>query len=204
MAELSSEPGRVADDDPPHWDAVVALYLDTQTKARRAAAWILSSPFDFEIEDVIHDAIVKAARNYHTLKQSDHASNWFLKIVICTAYDRRRIRSRRSRMESPLGAADDPEQVYGGLARGISPEESVLLRSGFEFLRSLPEKQRVAYLLKHFFGFNRDDIAEVLQCSPRTVNTHIRRAQAKADKKFSPAADIAGEAQQAHPRRSLA
>lgn len=196
-----ADPERGADDSPPHWAAVVNLYLDTRTEARRAAAWILGSLLDPEIEDVIHDGIVKAALNFHTLRKPECARSWFLKIVVCQACDRRRVRSRK---ESPAGSAGDLEQLGCALSCGVSPEEFPLLRAGLDFMNTLPEKQRVTYLLKHFFGFNREDIAEVLGCSPRTVNTHLRRAQAKVDKKFSPAADRAMEAQRAQSRRRTA
>jgi RNA polymerase sigma-70 factor, ECF subfamily len=205
MVELPPDPPeRGGDDDPPDWDMVVSLYRDLQTAARRAAAWILGSPLDSEIEDVIHDAIVKAARALPALRHSDRVHNWFLKIVICTARDRRRARSRRSRRESPVGSVGNLEQVYCASARGLLPGDFPLLCAGLEFINTLPEKQRMAYLLEHFFGLDREDIAEVLGCSPRTVGTHLRRAQAKAVKKFPPAADLAKEAQQDQPRRSTA
>lgn len=203
MAELSPNPERGADRDPPHWDAVVSLYLDHQTAARRAAGWILGSLLDPEIQDVIQKAIVKAALTFGTLREPENARGWFLTIVSRQARDHRRARLRRGGNESPIGSAGDLEQVCAS-ARGMSPEVFLLLRTGLEFVNTLPEKQRVAYLLKHFFGLDREDIAQVLECAPRTVSTHLRRAQAKADKKFPPAADLAKEAQQAQPRRSTA
>lgn len=203
MAEPPLDPERGADEDPPHWDAVVNLYLDHKTAARRAAGWILGSPLDPEIQDVIQDAIVKAARTFYTLREPEHARGWFLTIVSRQARDRRRARLRRGRKESPVGSAGDLEKVCGS-AQGMSPEVFPLLRASLEFVNTLPEKQRVAYLLKHFFGLDHKDIALVLECSPRTVSTHLRRAQAKVDKKFPPAADLAKEAQHAQLRRSTA
>jgi RNA polymerase sigma-70 factor (ECF subfamily) len=188
MTELPPDPGRTAADDPPYWDAVEKLYLDHQTAARHAAAWILGSPHDPEIEDVMQDALVKAARALPTLRHSERARGWFLKIVIFTARDYRRARSRRSGRESPVGSAENLQQLCCDFTRGMSPEEFPLLRAGIEFINTLPEKQRMAYLLEHFFGLDREDIAEVLGCSPRTVSTHLRRAQLKAGKKF-PRAD---------------
>jgi hypothetical protein len=71
MAELPPDPDseRGADDDPPQWAPVEKLYRDNSTEARRAAAWILGSLLDPEIEDVIHDAIVKAVEIFHTLRE---------------------------------------------------------------------------------------------------------------------------------------
>lgn len=210
MTELPPDPGRNAADDPPHWEAVERLYLDHQTAARRAAAWILGSPHDPEIEDVMQDALVKAARAFPTLKHPERVRGWFLKIVICVARDLRRVRSRQNRRESPVGFTWDLEQLYFPSTRGMSSEEFPLpragheLRAGREFINTLPEKQRIAYLLEHFFGFDREEIAEVLGCSPRTVGTHLRRAQAKAEKKFPHADGLATEIKLDHLRRSEA
>jgi RNA polymerase sigma factor (sigma-70 family) len=187
MVDLLPDPERGMGDEPPNWATVVSLYLDSQTAARRAAAWILGSSIDPEIEDVMHDAIVKAARALPALRHPERRHSWFLKIVVCTARDRRRARSRRSLREFPAGSAGNLEEVYFASARGMSPGDSPLLRAGLDFINTLPEKQRIAYLLEHFFGLDREDIAEVLGCSPKTVGTHLRRAQAKAVKKFPPA-----------------
>jgi len=204
MTELPPDPGRNAADNPPHWDAVEKLYLDHQAAARRAAAWILGSSHDPEIEDVMQDALVKAARALPTLKHPERVRGWFLTIVVCAARDRRRVRSRRNRRESPVGSVGNLEQLCCPSTRGMPLEEFPLLRAGLEFINALPEKQRIAYLLEHFFGLDREDIAEVLGCSPRTVGTHLRRAQTKAEKKFPHADGLATEAQLDQLRRSEA
>lgn len=182
MAEplIVSDRGAGGGGGPPHWDAVVKLYHEHKEVARRAAAWILGSPFDSEIEDVIQDAIVNAALRFHTLRDPERGRNWFLTIVSHRALDVRRARLRRSGKESPIGSAE-----LQLMSRGLSPEESLRALDALNFVNALPEKQRVAYLLVHFFGFDRKDTAEVLECSPRTVSTHLRRAQAKIDMRRS-------------------
>jgi len=200
MTELPPEPERNAADDPHHWDKVEKLYRDHQTAARHAAGWILGSPHDPEIEDVIHDSVVKAYRALHTLQDPEKARGWFLTIVSHQALDYRRTRSRRSRKESIDGSVEELQLA----SHGLLPEEFQMLRVGLEFVDTLPEHQRVAYLLEHFIGLDREGIAEVLGCSPKTVGTHLRRAQDKADKKFSPAVDPTNEVQRARLRRRTA
>ncbi|MGH3923392.1 MAG: RNA polymerase sigma factor [Pseudonocardiaceae bacterium] len=183
-------PERVADDDPPGWDAVVGFYQDLQTEARRTAAGVLGFHDPDEIEDVIHESIVKAARALHTLRRPERVRTWFLKIVVRTALDHLRVRRRRRSKESLVGSCWDLEQLYSASARGgLSPEEPPGLLAAVEFLNTLSLNQRVAYFLRHFSGFDRKDIAEILGCSQITVGTHLRRAQARADKRFRPAAD---------------
>lgn len=198
-------PERVTDDDPVDWDAVVSLYREVKTEARRTAAGVLGFRDPGEIEDVIHDAIVKAARAFHTLRRPEKARNWFLKIVVRAAIDHQRARSRRRGRESLAGSCWDLEQLSSASVRGgLSPGEAPQLLAALEFLNMLPSKQRVAYFLRHFSGFDREDIAEILGCSRITVGTHLRRAQAKADKRFPPADGHALEATLDRLRRSEA
>jgi RNA polymerase sigma-70 factor (ECF subfamily) len=182
MAEpvIVSDSGTGDGPEPPNWAAAVKLYLEHKEEARRAAAWILGSRFDPEVEDVIQEAIVNAAQRFHTLREPERGRNWFLKIVSNRALDVRRARSRRSGKESPIGSAE-----LQLMSRGLSPEKSLHMLDARDFMNTLPEKQRVAYLLVHFFSFDHEDTGEVLNCSARTVSTHLRRAQAKIDMRRS-------------------
>jgi RNA polymerase sigma-70 factor (ECF subfamily) len=42
-----------------------------------------------------------------------------------------------------------------------------------QWIEALPERQREAFLLSRFEGLQHDEIAEIMNVSPRTVNNHI-------------------------------
>jgi DNA-directed RNA polymerase specialized sigma24 family protein len=175
MSELPPDPERNAADNPPRWEAVEKLYLDHQTAARHAAGWILGSPRDPEIEDVIHNTVVKAYRAFHTLRNPEKAHGWFLTIVSRQALDHRRARSRRRRKESLAGSVEELQLT----SRGLSPEEFQMLREGREFVDTLPENQRVAYLLEHFIGLNREGTGVLTEDCGHPSSSCTRQGQQK-------------------------
>ncbi|MCP3801897.1 RNA polymerase sigma factor [Allokutzneria sp. A3M-2-11 16] len=168
----------------PSWALVEPLYTAHRPAARAAAASILGPAHD--VEDIIQDATVKAAQRIHTLRDSARARSWYLSIVSRQALDRWRQRARQHQRT----ATSSLDQLADGLEAGrntlrvLPVEDYPALRLAFEFIDTLPGKQRTAYLLRHYFGMDRDTIAEVLGCGTATVSVHLFRAQAKVDKEF--------------------
>jgi RNA polymerase sigma-70 factor, ECF subfamily len=49
----------------------------------------------------------------------------------------------------------------------------VLERQLTEWIEALPARQREAFELSRYEGLDHHEIAEVMECAPRTVNNHI-------------------------------
>jgi len=69
--------------------------------------------------------------------------------------------------ESPVRGTPDPEMAFAGreLAERVR-----------EWMEELPDRQREALTLSRFQGLNHEEIAEVMEVAPRTVNNHLVRA----------------------------
>nr|WP_158889313.1 sigma-70 family RNA polymerase sigma factor [Amycolatopsis anabasis] len=160
------------------WALVEPLYLEHADAAFAAAASILGSAQD--AEDILQDATVKAACKIHTLRDPGRARGWYLAIVGKQALDRWRQRHRQRQAEAPLD--DRTEQTWQVAVLPVDryPE----LRLALDFIDTLPDRQRVAYLLCHYFGLDRESIADILGCEPATVSVHLFRARAKVNREF--------------------
>ncbi len=68
--------------------------------------------------------------------------------------------------EAPVWRAPDPDVLL---------QESELGQRLARWLAELPERQREAIVLSRFDGLSHEEVAAVMQISPRTVNNHIVR-----------------------------
>jgi RNA polymerase sigma-70 factor (ECF subfamily) len=109
------------------------------------------------------------------------ASNHCLNELRRGEYAARRARGRAG--EEPV----DPDALPGGAA---TPEESAagaaLSRAVEALLGSLPEKQRLAFVLCRFEGLSYDEIARSLDTSVSAVKSLIHRATVTASEALAP------------------
>jgi RNA polymerase sigma-70 factor, ECF subfamily len=172
-------------ENPPNWSQVEKLYLEHRHVAHQAAVWFLGSRAA-DADDVLHTAMLKAAYKIHTLEDPAKAKTWLLRIVRNTAYDHLRAQKRRWAWQRPLESFDDRQLASFITSRSANPAQAAILVLAMSFVESLPSKQRDAFLLYHYFGLERDEIAIILGCKPATVTTHLGRAAAKAARAFPP------------------
>ncbi len=82
------------------------------------------------------------------------------------------IRSRRPVRLDDVAPSEQPSEE-------MSPEsirsdsDGLLEKQLSEWIEALPPRQREAFELSRFEGFDHHEIAEVMECAPRTVNNHI-------------------------------
>lgn len=82
------------------------------------------------------------------------------------------IRSRRPVRLDDVAAAEQPSEEMSPVS--IRPGGDDLLEKQLsEWIESLPPRQREAFELSRFEGLDHHEIADVMECAPRTVNNHI-------------------------------
>jgi RNA polymerase sigma-70 factor (ECF subfamily) len=121
-------------------------------------------------EDVAQEAFLKvlagASRYEPTARFSTYLYNvvWHLCIDVY----------RKKRPESlELG----PDREHGGrgpVQEALAGEQQQLVRDA---VQSLPPRQRMAIVLKHFEGLSYEEIARALDCSPTAVDALLVRAK---------------------------
>lgn len=134
-----------------------------------------------EAKDLSQDAFLRA---YTRIKQFDGRSSfytWFYRLVVnlCLDHTRRKGRVVWDRLERELDGA--PESVE--MADNTSPPDEEAIageakRRADLTLKSMPNKQRTAFLLRNHQGLAIRDIAKVMRTTEGTVRVYLHRAVA--------------------------
>jgi len=159
-----------------YFDPLVRKYME---KAFRIA-------FDFtrdkeEARDLSQEAFLRA---FSRIKQFDGRSTfytWFYRLVVnlCLDYARRKGRVRWQSLDAIV--EENPERAE--LANNSSaPEQQAMAgeakRRAESTLKSMPDKQRTAFLLRNHQGLPIADIAKVMKTTEATVRVYLHRAVA--------------------------
>jgi RNA polymerase sigma-70 factor (sigma-E family) len=126
-------------------------------------AHLLTGSLDLA-EDVVHDAFVSSSQHWSTV---DIADAYVRRAVINHAYSALR-RARRER--------DKTARFVRGTPATVGPPE---LDETWAVLRQLPDRQRMAVVLRFYEDLPEAEIAELLGCRPGTVKSLIHRALAR-------------------------
>jgi len=151
-----------------------------EARAFRIASIALSNEAD--ALDAVQEAMIKLARRYASRPEADWAP-LFHRILTNSIRDslrRRRVRTRwlmpfrAERAEEAAPAWPEPADPAGDPLAGLEAEEAWrILAKG---LRSLPERQREAFVLRALEGLDVAQCAQAMGCSEGSVKTHYFRA----------------------------
>jgi RNA polymerase sigma-70 factor (ECF subfamily) len=125
---------------------------------------------DHEVDDVVQDVFWIASRRMGNLYGFEAARPWLVTVTVRVA--RKRLRRRRWRRFF----GTEPEAVDVP-APGASPEQYALLQRMYRVLDTLPEEDRLAWLLRHVEGERLQDVALACRCSLATAKRRIAAAQ---------------------------
>jgi RNA polymerase sigma-70 factor (ECF subfamily) len=147
----------------------------------RAARGIIGT--DWEAEEVVQDAYVRAFRALGTFRQEAALSTWLTRIVINEA--RGRLRGRREML--PLTALDDTTMgeiiQFPSGAQNTDPERQTAIREIRILLEgaidALPAPFREVFILRQVEGLSTEETAHVLSIEPETVKTRLHRARTR-------------------------
>lgn len=111
--------------------------------------------------DILQDSIVKAYKNINKIKDMKALEKWINKILINTALDYLRKRSR-------IVYCDD---IFKNIEL-IEDNNSELIES----VDNLPEDLKTVIILKYFHGSTINEVSEILEISVPTVKNRLHKA----------------------------
>lgn len=175
---------RDSDADVPD-DALLVLYANGDRAAARMltlrlapralgyAARLLSDRA--EAEDVAQEAMLRLWRVAPQWRQGEaQVSTWLFRVVTNLCTDRLRARQRRG----PQGGAEEMDAVSDGMpgveARMMGADRMAALD---EALAALPERQRMAVVLRHIEEMTNPEIAAVMEIGVEAVESLIARGK---------------------------
>jgi RNA polymerase sigma-70 factor (ECF subfamily) len=151
----AAEPGRPLSE--------AALAERAITVAKRTAMGLLR---DRETAaDVAQEVAIAALKGGRALRDPANADAWLHRVAVRTAL--RHVKRERRRASAELGAVDD--RVNGSLHEDGVP--------GLAVLSGLPDRQRVALVLRYVHDLTDEDIARALGCRASTVRTLLSRGR---------------------------
>ncbi|MBO0777450.1 MAG: sigma-70 family RNA polymerase sigma factor [Ktedonobacteraceae bacterium] len=128
-----------------------------------------------EAEDVTQEAFVRAYTQLATYKTTHKFSTWLLSIASHLAIDQLR---RRRFLALPLEDVPFLEWIVDG---NVGPEQSALRGEQQDeiqqFLQKLPSKYRAVIVLRYWYDFSYEEIAETLGLTQPLVKARLHRAR---------------------------
>lgn len=128
-----------------------------------------------DVEDIVHDAFIKAFTHIHDLSEPNAFKSWLGSIVVFAV--RTRLRRLRLMNMLGLGRAADPVDLDSIASHDASPHTRAQLAQIYALLRTLPTDERIAWTLRSVEGHELEVVARLTKCSLATVKRRISRAQ---------------------------
>jgi RNA polymerase sigma-70 factor, ECF subfamily len=168
----ASFPCRVVSSDASLEQEFERCLADCPTLAYRVALGVLRNTA--EAEDVAQEAMLRAYRNFHRLRDRERFRSWLVRMAWRLALDRIRAAGRRERREHT--AYLDNQQVTGV---GNVLESRELERHVAQALDALPEKLRLVMTLAAIEGYNTSEVAKLTGLPEGTVKSRLFLARKK-------------------------
>lgn len=133
-----------------------------------------------EAEDVAQEAILRLWRMAPDWRVGEaQVSTWLYRVASNLCIDR--LRRRRERTGEALPETADP--APGALDRLVAADRAAALQAA---LAALPERQRLAIVLRHFEERSNPEIAAVLDTSVEAVESLLARARRELAARLRP------------------
>jgi RNA polymerase sigma-70 factor, ECF subfamily len=160
--------------------ALEILYRRHAAFAIHLAARIEGSSRD--VEDIAHDAFVRAFERLDDLTDRGAFRSWLGAIVVHAV----RSRMRRHRLMNllGLGRSSEPVDLDALASPDASPHVRAQIAQIYALLRTLPTDERIAWTLRCVEGHDLETTARLTRCSLATVKRRITRAQQFLDEHF--------------------
>lgn len=152
--------------------AFEVLYRRHASFAMNLAVRIQGSATD--VEDVVHDAFLRAHRRLAELRDAAAFRSWLGAIVVRLV--RSSLRRRRVLCSVGLGTSE-PADLDAVAAADASPEVRAQLAQIYALLRTIPANERIAWTLRHIERHRLEEVAILAGCSLATAKRRIARAQ---------------------------
>ena len=176
--ELSREAAEVArlvrltlGGDSTAFEQIIQRY---ETRVMTVAARLMGRRDD--ARDVAQEVFLRAFKYLHRLDLQKPVEPWLVRITVNVCRDAARSRQRR---QNTFVEIERPETVdrsadpYSGLAR---KQERLILQKALD---SLPEKERLAIVLRDVEGLSTSEVASILRSSETTVRSQVSRGRLK-------------------------
>lgn len=136
------------------------------------------------VDDLSQEVFIKAYEALHQFRFQSSFYTWLYRIAVNKSRDE--LRKRKVRRWFSLQSLMESSDKELGAKIVAEPQDNELQELLGAALKSLPEKYRIAVVLKDVDGFSYEEIAEIMECEIGTVKSRLSRARAMLRKILDP------------------
>lgn len=143
-----------------------------------------------EAEDVAQEVFMQVYRSIGTFRGEAKLSTWLYRISITKALDwqrKKKLRKGIHTVASWIGLGEPANEPVHFYHPGVELEQKEKSAIIFKAIQSLPENQRVCFLLLKTEGLSYEEVADILQISIKAVESLMYRARENLRKKLTSA-----------------
>jgi RNA polymerase sigma-70 factor, ECF subfamily len=144
------------------------LYQQHRRRALAIARRILRDAD--EAEDVVQEVFTRLFSQNVRFDGKAAYTTWLHRILVNSSINSLRAKKRRNRLESPVTAAVDPEEV------AVGNERHAMFLEGLEHLS---EQHRLVVTLRDLRGYSYPEIARMLRLPEGTVKSALNRGRTR-------------------------
>ncbi len=163
------------------FDNLVEKY---QSMVFRTAMGFVHSKED--AEDITQDVFIKAFQSINSFRKQAGFQTWLYRITVNTSLNH----LNRNKKNFFLQLSESVSEKFTQFKSGYrNPEQEAIenQKDGIiqDALNSLPEKQKIAFILSKYDELSQKQIAEIINCSEGSVEQYLQRAKLNLQKKIS-------------------
>jgi RNA polymerase sigma-70 factor (sigma-E family) len=117
-------------------------------------------------EDLVQEVLLRVVRRWEHVARLESPGGWAHRVAVNLALSALRSRRTRRRIDEQLARWAAPPAA-GDPATAVTVRRAVAM---------LPERQRVAIVLRYYADLSVEEVADVMGCPPGTVKTLTSRA----------------------------
>ncbi len=129
---------------------------------------------DIDVDDLLQDVYLKALQKLPHDLDLEESKRWLFRVAINRFHENHRRRNRQTRILSSLAETDGRQNQADGLLYASRQEEQQAVHAALE---SLSPEVRLMMVMRYFLEFDSTEIGGILEFSPSTVRSHLRKAR---------------------------
>jgi RNA polymerase sigma factor (sigma-70 family) len=140
-----------------------------------------------EAEDVSQEVFIQVYRSIRDFRGEAKLSTWLYRIAITKALDwqrKKKLRRGIHTLATWVGIGERFNEPVHFHHPGIQLEHKEKAATVFKAIQSLPENQRVCFLLLKTEGLSYEEVADILQVSIKAVESLMHRARENLRRKL--------------------
>ena len=135
-----------------------------------------------EAEEITQDVFLKVYQKIGTFKGTAKLETWLYRVTINTSLDAIKSKKRKKRFALFSHNENDLNNSTDFNHPGIALENKEALQLLFSLINTLPDAQKTALILVKIEGKSMEEVAQILDKTPKAIESLVQRAKYKLKK----------------------